>query len=498
MTRYVMALDQGTTSSRTLIFDEGGRVVARAGEDLPVYFPQPGWVEQNPAEIWQTQLRTVTAALAQAGIAPGELAAIGITNQRETTIAWDRDSGEPAGNAIVWQDRRTAAFCDSLKAEGLEEFVRNKTGLVIDPYFSATKMHWMLEHSPRVKALAGQGRLAFGTVDAWLIWKLTGGSVHAVDATNASRTMLYDIFRQCWDADLMERMGIPQSSLPDVRDSSGIISETDPAVLGAAVPIAGVAGDQHAALFGQACFEPGMAKNTYGTGCFMLINTGSEAIASRHGLLTTLAWRMDGVSTYALEGAVFIAGAAVQWLRDGLGLFEEAWDSEAMAASLTDNGGVYLVPAFVGLGAPHWDPYARGTIVGLTRDSGRNHLARAALESIAYQSRDVLRAMEEDTGLTLKTLRVDGGAAANDFLCQFQADILGCEVSRPRLVETTAMGAAFLAGLATDVWPDTASIGSLWAEERRFLPQREPDEVKRVLRQWERAVQRSRDWARED
>ncbi|HKI99695.1 MAG TPA: glycerol kinase GlpK [bacterium] len=497
MPAYVMALDQGTTSSRTIIFDEQAQVVAQAAEPLPISYPRPGWVEQDPLQIWATQRRTLEAALAQAGLRAEQLTAIGITNQRETTLVWDRETGEPLGNAIVWQDRRTAAFCDELKAEGLEADVRLRTGLVIDPYFSATKLRWILDKRPGARDLANKGRLAFGTVDAWLIWQLTGGKVHAVDATNASRTMLYDIFANQWDEALLDRLHIPALVLPEVRDSSGVVAETDPDVVGARVPIAGVAGDQHAALFGQACFEPGMAKNTYGTGCFMLINTGAEPIHSSHGLLTTLAWQMHGRQTYALEGAVFIAGAVVQWLRDGLGLFAASAETQGMAESVADTGGVYLVPAFVGLGAPHWDPYARGAILGLTRDTNRNHLARAALESIAFQSYDVLRCMEEDTGLTLQTLRVDGGAAANDFLCQFQADILGRDVSRPRLVETTALGAAFLAGLATNVWRNPSVIRNLWAEERRFTPHREPAEVQHLLADWVRAVERAKGWARE-
>jgi glycerol kinase len=455
-------------------------------------------VEQRPADIWSTQRDTMAEAMAQAGLAPGDIAAVGITNQRETTVAWDRASGEPAGNAIVWQDRRTADLCEALKAEGWEETVRERTGLVIDPYFSATKMRWMLTGRPEVRALAEEGRLALGTVDAWLVWQLTGGRAHLTDATNASRTMLFDISRQDWDEGLLSRLEIPREALPAVCDSSGALAETDPAVFGAAVPIAGIAGDQHAALFGQACFEPGMAKNTYGTGCFLVLNTGSRPVRSAHGLLTTLAWRLAGQPTYALEGAVFIAGAVVQWLRDGLGLIAAAEETEAMARAVEDTGGVYLVPAFVGLGAPHWDPYARGVIVGLTRDTNRNHLARAALESIAFQSNDVLRCMEEDTGQTLHTLRVDGGAANNDFLCQFQADLLGREVSRPRTVETTALGAAFLAGLGVGLWPDTAALQAHWSEAARFVPQRDPAEMERLVRGWRRAVERAKGWERPD
>ena len=494
MSRYLMALDQGTTSSRTLIFDAEGRVVAQASEALPNYFPHSGWVEQQPEEIWRTQHNTIEAALAQAALRPGQIAALGITNQRETTLAWHKDTGEALGPAIVWQDRRTADFCGRLKAEGLEDEVRRRTGLVIDPYFSATKMHWMVENLPAVAQALAKGKAAFGTVDAWLLWRLTGGRVYATDATNASRTMVYNTFGGDWDGLLLERFGIPPEALPAVCDSSGVVGETDPGVFGAAVPIAGIAGDQQAALFGQACFEPGMAKNTYGTGCFMLLNTGNEALASRHGLLTTIACRREGKTTYALEGAVFMAGAVVQWLRDGLGLVSSPEETEAMALAVPDNGGVVLVPAFVGLGAPHWDPYARGAILGLTRDTNRNHLARAALEAIAYQSRDILACMEDDAGLTLTTLRVDGGAAANGFLCQFQADVLGREVSRPQLLETTAMGAAFLAGLGAGVWPDLAALTALWREEARFTPRMNPETVDHGVREWERAVERAKGW----
>ncbi|MCZ6557054.1 MAG: glycerol kinase GlpK [SAR324 cluster bacterium] len=495
MARIVLALDQGTSSSRSILFDEAGAVLAMDSAPLACAYPHAGWVEQDPHEIWGTQRRTIEGVLAKAGIGAGDIAAIGITNQRETTLAWHRESGEPLGPAIVWQCRRTAAICDGLKAEGFEAEVRARTGLVIDPYFSGTKMQWILREIPGAKELATAGKLAFGTVDSWLIWNLTGGAVHATDASNASRTMVYNIFEGDWDQTILDKLEIPRETLPDVRDSSGVAAHTAKHVLGAEIPIAGIAGDQQAALFGQACFAPGAVKNTYGTGCFMLINTGGEAVRSDHGLLTTIAWRMGGEVTYALEGAVFVAGALMQWLRDGLGLMADAAESEGMALAVPDTGGVYIVPAFVGLGAPHWDPYARGTILGLTRDSSRNHLVRAGLEAIAYQSWEVLECMLRDTGLQVPILRVDGGAASNDFLCQFQADTMGIEVSRPRIVETTAMGAAFLAGLAVGVWPHQTAIGSLWSEQRRFTPQRSRAEMQPLLDGWRKAVQRSKGWA---
>ncbi|MFH2129901.1 MAG: glycerol kinase GlpK, partial [bacterium] len=446
MARTIMALDQGTSSSRTVLFDEKGKVIATASQTFDSIFPKPGWVEQDPETIWQTQKKTITDVLSISKRTMADITAIGITNQRETVIAWDKSTGEAIGNAIVWQCRRTASFCDELKKEGFEEHIRLKTGLVADPYFSGTKIRWMLKENPRVRALADQGQLAFGTVDSWLIWKLTGGKTHATDASNASRTLLYNIFDNRWDEEIIERLEIPMATLPEVRDSSGIIATTDTSEWGAATPIAGIAGDQQAALFGQACFENGMAKNTYGTGCFLLVNTGEQPVRSQHGLLTTIAWKIDGKTTYALEGSTFIAGALVQWLRDKLELFPNAADTEAMANAVDDSGGVYIVPAFVGLGAPYWDPYARGTMIGLTRDTNKNHIARAALEAIAYQSWDLVNAMVQDTGNPLKLLRVDGGASANNFLCQFQANILKLAVSRPKIIETTAMGAAFLAG----------------------------------------------------
>ncbi|MCP4755609.1 MAG: glycerol kinase GlpK [Proteobacteria bacterium] len=495
MSKIVMSLDQGTSSSRTVLFNDRGEILASANQDFPSLYPQSGWVEQKPCTIWQTQKQTMDEALSKAGLKMADITAIGITNQRETVVAWDRESGESVGNAIVWQCRRTADFCEELKAEGFEEEIKRKTGLVADPYFSGTKIRWMLKHVPEVEALAKAGKLAFGTVDSWLIWKLTGGAVHATDATNASRTLVYNIFTGEWDDEILRRLEIPPESLPEVKGSSEVIGHTDSGQWGASVPIAGVAGDQQAALFGQACFEKGMAKNTYGTGCFLLVNAGQEAVLSQHGLLTTIAWKIGSEVTYALEGSAFVAGALVQWLRDGLELFGDAAETEAMAEAVPDTGGLYIVPAFVGLGAPHWDPYARGLMIGLTRDTGKNHIARAALEAIAYQSWDLLKAMEKDTGTSLKILRVDGGATANNFLCQFQADILNLQVSRPRLIETTAMGAAFLAGLAVGVWRDQSHIEQLWQEDRRFSPGLVDSEAEQLLRGWHKAVERSKSWA---
>jgi len=493
--RHILALDQGTTGSTALVVDPDGRVLARGYAELPQYFPQPGWVEHDPEEIWSTVERSARAALAEARVSGSEIAAVGITNQRETTIVWERATGRPIHRAIVWQCRRTAPLCDRLRADGVEELVRAKTGLVLDAYFSGTKIRWLLDEIPGARARAERGDLAFGTVDTWLIWRLTGGRVHATDATNASRTLCLDLRTGDWDARMLEILGVPRPVLPAVRPSAGVLGETvDLGWLPRGVPIAGVAGDQQAALFGQACLTPGAAKNTYGTGCFMLLNTGPAPIASSHGLLTTIAWRIGGRTTYALEGGVFIAGAAIQWLRDGLGILRNAAESQALAESVPDTGGVYFVPAFVGLGAPHWDMYARGTIVGLTRGTTRAHLARAALESIAFQSRDVLEAMAADAGMAVEGLRVDGGAAANDFLCQFQADVLNVAVLRPRVIETTALGAAYLAGLGAGVWRSADDVGGRWALERRFEPRL--DESARVTRYdgWRRAVERSKGW----
>jgi len=493
--RYILALDQGTTGSTALVVDPDGRVLARGYAELPQYFPQPGWVEHDPGEIWATVERAACAALAEAQISGADVAAVGITNQRETTIVWERRTGRPIHRAIVWQCRRTAPLCDRLRADGVESLVRAKTGLVLDAYFSGTKIRWLLDEVPGARARAERGDLAFGTVDTWLVWKLTGGRVHAIDATNASRTLCLDLHAGDWDDQMLEILNVPRPVLPVVTPSAGVLAETvDLGWLPRGVPIAGVAGDQQAALFGQACLTPGAAKNTYGTGCFMLLNTGPAPVASSHGLVTTIAWRIGGRTTYALEGSVFIAGAAIQWLRDGLGILRDAAESQTLAESVPDTGGVYFVPAFVGLGAPHWDMYARGTVVGLTRGTTGAHLARAALESIAFQSREVLEAMAADAGVAIEGLRVDGGAAANDFLCQFQADLLNVAVLRPRVIETTALGAAYLAGLGAGVWRSADEVGERWALERRFEPRW--DESARATRYdgWRRAVEKSKGW----
>ncbi len=497
MTRYLMALDQGTTSSRAIIFDDRGQIVSVAQREFPQIYPQPGWVEHDPEEIWVSQLNVAQEALARAGLHASDLAGIGITNQRETTIIWDRQTGKPIHNAIVWQCRRTAGMCDELRARGLADVVHQKTGLVIDAYFSGTKIAWLLDHVPDARARAERGELAFGTVDTFLIWRLTNGRVHATDYSNASRTMIFNIHTLDWDDELLEELRIPRAILPEVRPSSGLFGESAPDVLGAAVPIAGVAGDQQAATFGQACFAPGMAKNTYGTGCFMLLNTGEQAVSSRHGLLTTIAWGVNDRVTYALEGSIFIGGAAVQWLRDGLGIIASAAETETLAGSVPDTGGVYFVPAFVGLGAPHWDAYARGVIVGLTRGTTRAHLARATLEAICYQTRDVAEAMIADAGVPLRALRVDGGAVANNLLCQLQADLLGVPVQRPVVTETTALGAAYLAGLAVGVWSSGEEIARQWQIDREFSPQMPAEERDRLYTGWQRALERAKGWAAE-
>jgi glycerol kinase len=492
--RFVLALDQGTTGSTALVVDADGTVRARGYAELPQHFPQPGWVEHEPARIWATTVRALGQAMAASGIAPAEVAAVGITNQRETAILWERASGSPIGNAIVWQCRRTAALCDRLRAEGVEPEIRRKTGLVLDPYFSGTKIRWMLDHDPALRPRAERGELCFGTVDSWLLWQLTGGRVHATDPSNASRTLCYDIHALAWDPGLCRILGVPMALLPEVKPSAGVFGETVAGPLPAGIPVAGIAGDQQAALFGQACVEPGMAKNTYGTGCFALLNTGARAVASAEGLLTTVAWTVEGATAYALEGAVFIAGAAVQWLRDGLGIITQAAETEALARSVADTGGVYLVPAFVGLGAPYWDPYARGTLVGITRGTTRAHVARAALEAIAYQSRDVLDTMKRESGVSLSALRVDGGAAANDFLCQFQADVLGVEVLRPSVTETTGLGAAYLAGVGAGLWK-SRELATRWKLERKFTPAMSEAARDGAYAGWRRAVERARGWA---
>jgi glycerol kinase len=496
MSRFVLALDQGTSGSTALVVDAGGHVRARGYAELPQHYPRPGWVEHDPDEIWRVTEAAAREALATAGVAGREIAAVGITNQRETTILWDRATGRPVHHAIVWQCRRTAAICDALKAQGLEPAVRHRTGLVIDAYFSGTKIRWLLDELPEARRRAEDGALAFGTVDSWLVWKLTGGRVHATDVTNASRTLCLDLDTVDWDDDMLKALGVPRALLPRLVASSGVAGETvDLGWLPAGIPIAGIAGDQHAALFGQACYARGAAKNTYGTGCFALMNTGSTPVRSNAGLLTTLAWRIGGSTTYALEGSVFIAGAAIQWLRDGLGVLGRAADSDGLARSVPDTAGVYFVPAFVGLGAPHWDMYARGTIVGLTRGATRAHLVRAALEAIAYQSRDVLEAMVTDAGVPVDALRVDGGATANDFLCQFQADILGVPVLRPSVIETTALGAAYLAGLGVGLWPSLEALARQWSVERTFTPAMAEAQRAELYDGWRRAVDRARAWA---
>ena len=491
----ILALDQGTTSSRAIVFDAGGAILAVAQKEFTQVFPRPGWVEHDPEEIWATQIAVAHEALARARIHARDVAAIGVANQRETTVVWDRASGRALCNAIVWQDRRTAAACDALKAGGLEPRVAAKTGLVLDAYFSGTKLGWILDNVPGARARAEAGELAFGTIDSWLIWKLTAGAAHVTDVSNASRTLLFDIHSGSWDDELLEIFGIPDRLLPVVCASSGVVAETATGLFAARIPIAGIAGDQQAALFGQRCVTPGTVKNTYGTGCFMLMHTGEQPVPSRNKLLTTAACQSGSRPEYALEGSVFIAGAVVQWLRDGLGIIKSSADIERLAASVADNGGVYLVPAFAGTGSPHWDPYARGAILGLTRGSAAAHIARAALESIAYQTADVLHAMEADSGIELAEMRVDGGAARNDMLMQFQADLLGVPVVRPRVTETTALGAAYLAGLAVGFWKDAEEIGAQWRAERCFEPGMSRDQVESLLAGWRKAVERSKNWA---
>lgn len=492
---YVLALDQGTTSSRALIFNRRGRVRAQAQQEFPQRYPAAGWVEHDPNDLWESTRRVAIAAVADANLAATDIAAIGLTNQRETTLLWDRETGRPVAPAIVWQDRRTAPLCAKLKAAGHEGVFRKKTGLLLDPYFSGTKIAWLLEHGRGLRRRAERGELAFGTVDTWLLWQLTGGAVHATDATNASRTLLFNLRSGRWDPELLGLLGIPAALLPEVRscsESFGRVS-TIPALNG--IPITGVAGDQHAALFGQACFRPGMAKNTYGTGCFLLLNTGTKPVASRHQLLTTLAWKLGERTEYALEGSVFIGGAVVQWLRDGLGLIERSSDVESLARRAPDNGGVFFVPAFTGLGAPHWDATARGAIFGLTRGTTAAHVARAAVESIALQVADLLAAMEADAGLKLKELRVDGGATVNPAQLQFQSDLLRKPVVRPRTTETTALGAAYLAGLAVGYWQDRDEIAELWQADRTFRASAPVSRIRRLQTDWRRAVERAKGWA---
>ena len=498
MATYIMALDAGTTSNRCILFNRQGDICAMAQKEFTQYFPQPGWVEHNAQEIWSTMLGTAVEAMSQVDAKAENIAAIGITNQRETTVVWDRKTGEPVGRAIVWQCRRTADYCDALKDRGLTETIREKTGLVVDAYFSATKLHWILENVPGARERAEAGELLFGTVETWLIWKLTGGKVHVTDYSNASRTMLFNIHTLTWDEDILRELQIPASMLPQVMPSSGIYGETDPSLFGGAIPIAGAAGDQQAALFGQTCFSAGEAKNTYGTCCFLLMNTGDTPVISKNGLVTTIAWGLDGQVTYALEGSVFSAGSAVQWLRDEMRLIDSAADSAYMAAKVIDTNGCYIVPAFTGLGAPYWDPYARGTIVGLTRGVNKYHIVRATLESIAYQTADILRAMNADSGITLSALNADGGASANDLLMQMQADTIGAPVQRPRCVESTAMGAAYLAGLAVGYWTGLADVLRNRAIDRVFYHSIGQAERDKRLKGWEKAVKYAFGWAKDE
>ena len=489
---FILSLDQGTTSSRAIVFDRRGRAIATAQQEFAQHFPRPGWVEHDPRDLWRTIRNSALTAVAQARLTGKDIAAIGITNQRETTLLWDRRTGQPLHPAIVWQDRRTSEFCAKLKQQGLEPLFTKNTGLVLDPYFSGTKLRWLLDHIPGVRRRAEKGELAFGTVDTWLLWQLTGGRVHATDVSNASRTLLLNLHTGNWDDELLKLLRIPREVLPEVRASSGVFGEVSTLRALRGIPISGIAGDQQAALFGQACWSPGMAKNTYGTGCFLLMHTGDKPVVSKNQLLTTIAWKIDGRLEYALEGSVFIGGAVVQWLRDGLGLIVKSIDVEKLAAKVKDNGGVYLVPAFAGLGAPHWDADARGVIVGLTRGSNAAHVARAALESIAYQSADLLKAMEADCGGKLRALRVDGGAVVNNALMQFQADLLRVPVVRPRTTETTALGAAYLAGLAVGFWKNRQEIARLWSADRTFRAQAPAKTTRRLLSEWHEAVGRTK------
>lgn len=491
---FILALDQGTTSSRSILFDKTGSIVGLAQKEFKQHYPQPGWVEHDAHEIWETQLGTLVEVLAKGKIQPQQIAAVGITNQRETTVIWDRATGEPIAPAIVWQDRRTAELCDTIRSQGKAPLLQEKTGLILDAYFSATKIKWLLDHTPGAREKANKGELAFGTMDCWLIWKLSNGNVHATDVTNASRTLLYNIHQLEWDKELLELFDIPASLLPTVVASSGVLGNCE-VIPGHSIPIAGVAGDQQAALFGQLCVDPGMVKNTYGTGCFMLMNTGEKAIHSTNNLLTTIAWQLDGKTEYALEGSVFIGGAVVQWLRDQLKVIHSAPDIEKLASTVPDSQGVYIVPAFAGLGAPYWNAYARGTIFGLTRGSNQAHIARAALESIAYQSADLLRAMQADASIPILELRVDGGATVNDLLMQFQSDLLDCHVVRPIVTETTALGAAYLAGLAVGYWQNKEELRSLWKSDQVFKPTIDIATRNNLVQGWQRAVKASIVWA---
>ncbi|MCX6264718.1 MAG: glycerol kinase GlpK [Bacteroidetes bacterium] len=497
MSQFILALDQGTTSSRAIVFDHLGNIKSIAQKEFTQIFPQPGWVEHDANEIWSTQLGVAAEAVIMAELAIKDIAAIGITNQRETTVLWDRTTGQPLHNAIVWQDRRTAAYCDQLKQEGWAKKIQQKTGLIIDAYFSATKLKWMLDHVPGAREKAAKGEVCFGTIDSWLIWKLTNGKVHATDVSNASRTMLYNIHTLAWDEELLQLMNIPASILPEVKSSSEVYGFTQQILTSHSIPIAGIAGDQQAALFGQMCTRSGMVKNTYGTGCFMLMNTGTQPVPSTNNLLTTIAWQINGETQYALEGSVFIAGAVVQWLRDGLKIIRSSSEVEALATQVNNNDGVYLVPAFAGLGAPHWDQHARGTVFGVTRGTTDAHIARAALESIAYQTMDVLKAMEADAGIAIRELRVDGGATANNLLMQFQSDMLNTKVVRPAITETTALGAAYLAGLAVGYWKSIEEISMQWQMEKTFHPVLSDDQRNHYTKGWNRAISATIHWSKE-
>lgn len=498
MKKYIMALDAGTTSNRCILFNEKGELCSAAQKEFTQYFPKPGWVEHDANEIWSTQLGVAVEAMSKIGATAKDIAAIGITNQRETTIVWDKETGEPVYHAIVWQCRRTSEYCDELINKGLKEVYREKTGLIIDAYFSATKLKWILEHVEGAREKAEAGKLLFGTVETWLIWKLTKGKVHVTDYSNASRTMLFNIKELKWDKDILNELNIPESMLPEVKPSSCVYGEANSSFFGGAIPIGGAAGDQQSALFGQTCFTEGEAKNTYGTGCFLLMNTGEKPVYSKNGLVTTIAWGLDGKVNYALEGSIFVAGAAIQWLRDELKLIESAQDSEYMAKKVKDTHGCYVVPAFTGLGAPHWDQYARGTIVGITRGVNKYHIIRATLESLAYQVNDVIKAMQSDSGIELKTLKVDGGASQNNFLMQFQADIINTPVNRPKCVETTAMGAAYLAGLAVGYWESKENVLRNWRIDEIFESKIDETQRKKLLKGWDKAVKYSYDWAKEE
>ncbi|MFV9568245.1 glycerol kinase GlpK [Thermoanaerobacter mathranii] len=497
MAKYIMAFDQGTTSSRAIIFDHSGKIVASQNQEFKQIYPKAGWVEHDPMEIWGTQIGVAKGVIEKAGINPEDIAAIGITNQRETTVVWDKNTGKPIYNAIVWQCRRTAPICDELKNKGFDKKIREKTGLVVDAYFSGTKIKWILDNVEGAREKAEKGELLFGNIDTWLIWNLTRGKVHVTDYSNASRTMIFNIHELKWDKEILAELNIPEQMLPEVKPSSYVYGYTDKSIFGVEIPIAGDAGDQQAALFGQACFKPGMAKNTYGTGCFMLMNTGEKAVPSNTGLLSTIAWGIDGKVEYALEGSIFIAGAAIQWLRDELRIIDNSPQSEEYALKVEDTNGVYVVPAFVGLGAPYWDMYARGTIVGLTRGAKREHIIRATLESIAYQTRDVLEAMQEDSGIRLQALKVDGGASANNFLMQFQSDILGVPVDRPQVIETTALGASYLAGLAVGFWNSREEIEKNWNVDKHFEPAMDNEKREKLYKGWKKAVERAMKWAEE-